>query len=225
MQEVIVQNFRAKPGTRMARAPDAAHEELLWSIAVARLILGPAMNIQAPPNLSRHRLRGADRRGHQRLGRRVAGHARSRQSGSAVAGDRGARARDRLARQDARRAASRAIRSTAWTRRAGTTRRSPPRSCARAMRRATRARTTGRRACWLLELPTVQARCPLDAGRWVAPTIQNAPISHSPSRRKEAWRHRREGTLGRGADGGRDRAPVSRARRRVRHSSARRPMR
>src|ERR1700741_4868577 len=36
----------------MAEAPDAAHEELLWSIAVARLILGPAMNIQAPPNLS-----------------------------------------------------------------------------------------------------------------------------------------------------------------------------
>jgi FO synthase len=36
----------------MAKAPDAAHEELLWSVAVARLILGPAMNIQAPPNLS-----------------------------------------------------------------------------------------------------------------------------------------------------------------------------
>src|SRR5207344_774438 len=53
VQEVIVQNFRAKPGTRMAEAPDAGHEELLWSVAVARLILGPAMNIQAPPNLSR----------------------------------------------------------------------------------------------------------------------------------------------------------------------------
>jgi FO synthase len=52
IQEVIVQNFRAKPGTRMAGAPHAAHEELLWSVAVARLILGPAMNLQAPPNLS-----------------------------------------------------------------------------------------------------------------------------------------------------------------------------
>src|SRR5688572_19232503 len=52
VQEVIVQNFRAKPATRMAGTPDAPHEELLWSIAVARLILGPAMNIQAPPNLS-----------------------------------------------------------------------------------------------------------------------------------------------------------------------------
>lgn len=52
IQEVIVQNFRAKPGTRMAGAPDAPHEELLWTIAAARLVLGPDMNIQAPPNLS-----------------------------------------------------------------------------------------------------------------------------------------------------------------------------
>ena len=52
IQEVIVQNFRAKPATRMAAAPDASHEELLWTIAVARLILGAAMSLQAPPNLS-----------------------------------------------------------------------------------------------------------------------------------------------------------------------------
>ena len=52
IQEVIIQNFRAKPGTRMAEVPDAAHAELLWTIAVARLILGGAMNLQAPPNLS-----------------------------------------------------------------------------------------------------------------------------------------------------------------------------
>jgi FO synthase len=52
IQEVIVQNFRAKNGTRMAHVPDAPHEELLWTIAVARLILGAGMNIQAPPNLS-----------------------------------------------------------------------------------------------------------------------------------------------------------------------------
>jgi FO synthase len=52
IQEVIVQNFRAKPDTRMADAPHAPHEELLWTIAAARLVLGADMNIQAPPNLS-----------------------------------------------------------------------------------------------------------------------------------------------------------------------------
>ncbi len=51
IQEVIVQNFRAKPGTRMADAPDAALDEHLWTIAAARLILGPTMSLQAPPNL------------------------------------------------------------------------------------------------------------------------------------------------------------------------------
>ena len=52
IQEVIVQNFRAKPGTRMADWPDPTLDDLLWTIAVARLIFGPTMNIQAPPNLS-----------------------------------------------------------------------------------------------------------------------------------------------------------------------------
>ena len=52
IQEVIIQNFRAKPGTRMADVPHASREDLLWSIAVARLIFGARMNIQAPPNLS-----------------------------------------------------------------------------------------------------------------------------------------------------------------------------
>jgi FO synthase len=51
IQEVIIQNFRAKPGTRMAASPEPALEEQLWTIAVARLLLGPAMSIQAPPNL------------------------------------------------------------------------------------------------------------------------------------------------------------------------------
>ena len=51
IQEVIIQNFRAKPGTRMAHAPEPALEEHLWTIAVARLLLGPDMSIQAPPNL------------------------------------------------------------------------------------------------------------------------------------------------------------------------------
>ena len=52
IQEVIVQNFRAKPDTKMARAPEPDLEELIWTIAAARLIFGPDMNIQAPPNLS-----------------------------------------------------------------------------------------------------------------------------------------------------------------------------
>jgi FO synthase len=52
LQEVIVQNFRAKPGTLMASAPEPDLNELLWTIAVARLIFGAQMNIQAPPNLS-----------------------------------------------------------------------------------------------------------------------------------------------------------------------------
>ncbi len=52
IQEIIIQNFRAKPGTRMASAPEPDLEDLLWTIAVARIIFGGAMNIQAPPNLS-----------------------------------------------------------------------------------------------------------------------------------------------------------------------------
>jgi FO synthase len=52
LREVIVQNFRAKPGTRMAGHPDAPMDEHLWSIAVARIVLGPAVHVQAPPNLA-----------------------------------------------------------------------------------------------------------------------------------------------------------------------------
>jgi FO synthase len=52
LQEIIIQNFRAKPGTLMARAPEPDLEDHLWTIAVARLIFGPEMNIQAPPNLN-----------------------------------------------------------------------------------------------------------------------------------------------------------------------------
>ncbi|OLZ45166.1 7,8-didemethyl-8-hydroxy-5-deazariboflavin synthase [Amycolatopsis keratiniphila subsp. nogabecina] len=51
IQEVIVQNFRAKPDTKMRATPDADLEELAATIAVARLVLGPRMRIQAPPNL------------------------------------------------------------------------------------------------------------------------------------------------------------------------------
>lgn len=52
IQEIIIQNFLPKPGTRMHAAPAAPLEELLWTIAVARILFGPHMNIQAPPNLN-----------------------------------------------------------------------------------------------------------------------------------------------------------------------------
>jgi FO synthase len=54
VQEVIVQNFRAKPDTAMRAMPDAELHELAAAVAVARLILGPAARIQAPPNLVEH---------------------------------------------------------------------------------------------------------------------------------------------------------------------------
>lgn len=52
IQEIIVQNFRAKPDTKMAQAPEPDLNELVWTIAVARLVMGSEMSIQAPPNLS-----------------------------------------------------------------------------------------------------------------------------------------------------------------------------
>jgi FO synthase len=51
IQEVIVQNFRAKPDTKMRATPDADLQELAATIAVARLVLGPKVRLQAPPNL------------------------------------------------------------------------------------------------------------------------------------------------------------------------------
>ncbi|MSQ72587.1 MAG: 7,8-didemethyl-8-hydroxy-5-deazariboflavin synthase subunit CofH [Betaproteobacteria bacterium] len=52
IQEIIIQNFRAKPGTLMAGSSEPGADELKWTIAVARLMFGPHMSIQAPPNLS-----------------------------------------------------------------------------------------------------------------------------------------------------------------------------
>jgi FO synthase len=57
IQEIIIQNFRAKAGTRMAHHPEPALDEHLWTIAAARLVFGPGMNVQAPPNLSAGALR------------------------------------------------------------------------------------------------------------------------------------------------------------------------
>jgi FO synthase len=57
IQEIIIQNFRPKPATRMAGSPAASLDEHLWSIAIARLLFAPSMNIQAPPNLNPGALR------------------------------------------------------------------------------------------------------------------------------------------------------------------------
>lgn len=102
IQEVIIQNFRAKPDTRMADAPQPSLEEHLWTIAAARLILGPAMAVQAPPQPSAAGRSGcfAARRG-ERLGRRFSGHARSRQSRSTLAARRRTCASDPGCRQGA----------------------------------------------------------------------------------------------------------------------------
>ncbi|WP_338315842.1 7,8-didemethyl-8-hydroxy-5-deazariboflavin synthase CofG, partial [Streptomyces bohaiensis] len=51
IQEVIVQNFRAKPDTAMRAVPDAGLDELAAAVAVTRVVLGPGARIQAPPNL------------------------------------------------------------------------------------------------------------------------------------------------------------------------------
>jgi FO synthase len=82
VQEVIVQNFRAKPGTAMAGAPEPGDEEFLAAVATARVVLGPRMHLQAPPNLSdpAQRLRLLDAG--------IDDHARSREPGEAVAFDR-----------------------------------------------------------------------------------------------------------------------------------------
>jgi FO synthase len=52
IQEIIIQNFRPKAATRMAHWPVPSLEDHLWTIAIARLLFAPSMNIQAPPNLN-----------------------------------------------------------------------------------------------------------------------------------------------------------------------------
>jgi FO synthase len=52
IQEIIIQNFRAKPGTKMVNAPEPDLDEMLWTLAITRILFGPMMSVQAPPNLS-----------------------------------------------------------------------------------------------------------------------------------------------------------------------------
>ncbi len=65
IQEVIVQNFRAKPGTKRAGAAEPDLEDLLWTIAAARLILGPKMNHPGAPEPFARRLSATDCGGDQ----------------------------------------------------------------------------------------------------------------------------------------------------------------
>ena len=127
VQEVIVQNFRAKPRTAMQGAPDAALLEYVAAVAVARLVMGPRMRIQVPPNLSdpaEFDLLRARRR--RRLGRRLAAHRRPREPRAAVAAPRRPRGAHRRARLRAARAADGASRVRPRCRRPGSTRRCTP---------------------------------------------------------------------------------------------------
>ena len=56
LQEVIVQNFRPKPGTKMAAAPEPSDEDFYRAIAWARILLDDEVSVQAPPNLNEGRL-------------------------------------------------------------------------------------------------------------------------------------------------------------------------
>ena len=104
-------------GATAVRPPD----EFLWTIAAARLVLDPAIHLQAPPNLSSRRPRRAGRRRHRRLGRRLAGHPRSREPRAAVARARRAARRHRGRRARRSRRASPCTPSTCATRAAGCT--------------------------------------------------------------------------------------------------------
>ncbi len=118
VQEVIVQNFRAKEHTVMAAVPDAGIEEYLATVAVARLVLGPGMRVQAPPNLvSRDECLALIGCRCRRLGRRVAADARPRQPGTALARVGGVGRRDRASRIRARAAVDRAAQVRAGGRR------------------------------------------------------------------------------------------------------------
>jgi FO synthase len=63
LQELIIQNFRAKPETRMQDAPEPALEEQLWTVAVTRLLFGKSLSVQAPPNLRSGKLQALIRAG------------------------------------------------------------------------------------------------------------------------------------------------------------------
>ena len=88
VQEVIVQNFRAKPDTKMARMPDAELDDLAATIAVTRLVLGPSHQDPGSAEPDRRGVPADPGRRDRRLGWRLSADARPRQPGAAVAADR-----------------------------------------------------------------------------------------------------------------------------------------
>ena len=100
VQEVIIQNFRAKPDTAMRHVDDLGLEDYLAAIAVSRIVLGPRIRLQAPPNLVdlRTGVPRAARRRRRRLGRGLPAHPRPREPRTTVALA-GAAARDHRRRR------------------------------------------------------------------------------------------------------------------------------
>ena len=88
LQEIIIQNFRAKPGTRMEGAPEPNLDDLLWTVAAARVLFGSEMAIQAPPNLTPDTFGTLIRAGINDWGGVSPVTPRLRQSGGAVAASR-----------------------------------------------------------------------------------------------------------------------------------------
>ena len=144
LQEIIIQNFRPKPGTRMADAPAgiARRAPVDDRGGAAAVSAGDEHPGAAEPE--RRRAAAARRRRHQRLGRRVAGDAGSRQPGSALAAPAGARAGDEGGGQGAGRAARDLSGATRARRRPGSIRSCRRRCCGRSTPTAGRAPTTGR---------------------------------------------------------------------------------
>ena len=135
---------------------------------------GRRMNIQAPPNLSPGLIARSDRRRHQRLGRRLAGDARPRQSRSAVARDRTAARRHRGGGQVPDRAAGDLSRIMCASRRAGSIRHCTPPCCAPRMRTAMRAARTGRRDCATQAIGRFSAAAPAIASSTIDRIIGRA---------------------------------------------------
>ena len=140
----------------MASAAEPGFDELMWTAAVARLVFGPRMNIQVPPNLSYDQFANPVGRRHQRLGRRFAGDAGPCQSGSTLAGPASARARDRRGRLHLVERLAVYPGYVARCRTLDCTKIADAGAAASRMPRALRARTTGRR-----DLST----CPIPAAK------------------------------------------------------------
>ena len=100
IQEVIVQNFRAKPDTKMRDVPDAELDDLAATIAVTRLVLGSKARDPGAAEPDRRAVRPDPAGRHRRLGRRLPAHPGPRQPRAPVAADR------RTGRADRRRRAS-----------------------------------------------------------------------------------------------------------------------